>query len=205
MIRVSVNTRITAAILAGGENKRFGGKTKALMKIDGVALITHTVDLLAGIFDDILLVTNKPQEFDPAMPVRIAGDIFKKRGPLGGLHSAINNSDSGAIFLFAGDMPFLSPELVKLMISEYAETKPDALLPERNGDIEPLHAIYNIRLKQKLNHYIEKEKRYAIRDFLKITDSEYFSLEDQEYSDVFTNINTREELEVLERKLRNND
>jgi len=71
----------TGVILAGGENKRFGGKNKAFVTIGGKRIIDRLLEVYSRIFDQIVLVTNDPGkylEFDALL----VSDHFTARSSL---------------------------------------------------------------------------------------------------------------------------
>ncbi|MFP4489426.1 MAG: molybdenum cofactor guanylyltransferase [Bacteroidales bacterium] len=188
-------SKFTAAILAGGKNTRFSGRTKAKMMIRGKALIEHTLDKLGEIFDDIIIITNNRSEFSDYKNIRMYGDIYHDKGPLGGLHSALVNSGRDNVFLLASDMPDIDPGLIMRMLDEYTGNECDALLPSHGGFIEPLHAVYRKTMLPSLNTYLIMSDSLAIRDFLPVVDTRYFELQDIEKRNVFCNINSREDLD----------
>jgi len=51
------------AVLAGGNASRFDGVNKAFVKLDGIPLIKHILNTMRQLFDEILIVTNSPEEF----------------------------------------------------------------------------------------------------------------------------------------------
>lgn len=184
----------TAAILAGGKNTRFSGRTKAKILIDGRPVIERTIEVLEAVFSDIIIITNNESEFSAYKHIRMAGDIYHNRGPLGGLHSALSNTDKDAVFLVASDMPEISESIIRRQLSEYAISERDALLPYHSGLLEPLHAVYGKSLLKALDRYLAESDKYAIRDFLKGHKVKYFDIADIEKQNVFININTQEDL-----------
>ena len=58
-----MGNKISGVILAGGSNKRFGGITKANVVIGGECIISRIISTISGLFDEIIIVTNKPEEF----------------------------------------------------------------------------------------------------------------------------------------------
>jgi molybdopterin-guanine dinucleotide biosynthesis protein A len=56
-----MGNRISGVILAGGSNKRFGGITKANVVIDGETIISRIISTISDLFDEIIIVTNKPE------------------------------------------------------------------------------------------------------------------------------------------------
>lgn len=191
----SVKRDITAAILAGGRNKRFQGKTKAKITIEGKTIIERSLETLGSVFDDIIIITNNKDEFREYGHIRMAGDIYHNTGPLGGLHSALTNTRAKAVFMVAADMPQLSAPLIERQADEFFSSDCDVLLPEWEGHIEPLHGIYSSSVLAKLEEYLGRESKYAIRDFLSLVSVQYFNCGDMAKQNVFININTREDLD----------
>ena len=185
----------TAAILAGGKNTRFSGKNKAKMIINGRPLIERTIDVLQAVFNDIIIITNNKDEFGKYKHIRIAGDIYHNIGPLGGLHSALRNTDKEVVFIVASDMPGLSIDTIRYIVRNFEETRCEVLIPRYQGHIEPLHAIYTRQILGRLEDFIKSERNYSIREFLKLVDDKYLVIEDKGSSrSPFLNINRPEDL-----------
>lgn len=188
----SVN--ISGVVLAGGANRRYGGKIKANELVGGVKIIERIVNTISGIFNDIIVVTNSPEEFEQLTNCIITGDHFKKVGPLGGIHAAMKSSACEALFVFAGDMPFLDRDIILNQIKYYNSGSSEVVMPAIGNAIEPLHAIYRTSLLERLEEYLGSKPDYAIRDFLKNTKVDLYRLKDlPDIIRAFTNINTPEE------------
>jgi len=193
------HNKVSAVILAGGANKRFNGKTKANIQISGVRIIARTIKVLHELFDDIIIVTNTPEEFKGYKHYTLVPDEIKKVGPLGGIHAAMKVAKNDAIFVFASDMPCISSEIVKKHIEFYNKRKCDAAIPRIKDFKEPLHAIYNKRILDNLNIFLKGANKYSIENFIKDLNVRYHNLEDlEEYHKAFMNINTPEELSCME-------
>jgi molybdopterin-guanine dinucleotide biosynthesis protein A len=80
---------ISGIILAGGANRRFNGMTKSNIIIDGKTIISRITDTIRDIFDEIIIVTNTPEEFKEYNKYKIVSDQFLKVGPIGGIHAAL--------------------------------------------------------------------------------------------------------------------
>jgi molybdopterin-guanine dinucleotide biosynthesis protein A len=189
---------ISGVILAGGENKRFGRQPKAKTKIGGSTIISRIAGTINDIFNEIIIVTNVPAEFKEFNHFIIISDLFQNAGPLGGLHAAIKTASKEAVFVFAGDMPFLQKQLIINQINTFSEEKCDALVPQVNDFIEPLHSIYNNAILNKLEKYLNESGNYAVSEFLKTIDVKYMKLQD---SDImirsFININSPSDLTAI--------
>jgi molybdopterin-guanine dinucleotide biosynthesis protein A len=188
-------TDIAGAILAGGKNTRMGGVEKSFIKINGIPIIERTINLLNGIFDEILIITNKPENYIKYKNCLIVTDIIKDIGPLGAVLTAINRTSKPAVFCVACDMPFLDGSIISRQLSYFKKGDFDALVPRIGEFIEPLHAIYAKRIEEKMLHFVKRSPDLSIRRFLREINVGYWELEDNPFHrKVFKNLNTIEDV-----------
>jgi len=186
---------ISGVILAGGENRRFGGRSKTEIMIGGKPIIERITDTIGDLFDELIIVSNDPVKFRKYSNFRIISDIFIKKGPLGGLHASIKASTKNAVFIFAGDMPFLDKALICKQIERYYEKNCDALVPILNSYPEPLHSIYNQAILDRLEKFLSESPDFALHDFLSTIDTQYLKMAPTEkVLRSFTNINSPSDL-----------
>lgn len=129
---------VTAVILAGGKSTRMKNN-KALLPYSGELFIERIHRQLADIFDEVILVTNTPELYR-FVPCRIVQDVYPGQGSLAGIHAGLTHSTTPYIFTVACDMPYLNPELIRLILSRKQGF--DVVIPESEGGFEPLHAVY---------------------------------------------------------------
>jgi len=190
--------RISGVILAGGSNKRFGGINKANVVIDGKTIISRIISTISDLFVEIIIVTNKPEEFQEFIQYKIVKDQYLNAGPLGGIHAALKASSEDAIFVFAGDMPFLNKGIISDQINEFSKRQHDVLIPEVDQFIEPLHAIYRKSALYHLERFLLEGKSRAVRDFLSEVNVGYLQMTKNEKTDIaFVNINSPSDLEKI--------
>jgi molybdopterin-guanine dinucleotide biosynthesis protein A len=193
---------ISGVILAGGANKRFHGKVKAKAVIGGKTIISRIIDTVSEVFSEIIIITNTPEEFIEFSNYKLAADQFLNAGPLGGIHAALKSSSNEAIFVFAGDMPLLDKNLIIRQIDFYNNSKCDILVPAIQNYSEPLHAIYNISILNRLEEYLSGSNDYAVREFFRRVDVNYLKLEDSEkIKRAFTNINSPSDILLVEKNI----
>lgn len=152
-------TDITGVILSGGRNTRMG-VNKAFLEIGPSSLMDQTLDIFRRLFSDILIVTNDPLsylEFDDAAVVT---DIYKGKGPLGGIYTGLFYAKNPLAFTCPCDMPFLNEDFIAYMIRQAG--KHDVVVPELSHGYQPLHAIYS-------RNCLPSIKRLLLMDKLKIT------------------------------------
>jgi molybdenum cofactor guanylyltransferase len=188
--------KISGIILAGGSGSRFNGRMKPRIIIEGKTIISRIISVIRDIFDDIIIVTNSPEEFEDFSFCSIIRDEILNAGPLGGIHAAMKASQKKAIFVFAGDMPFLDRKIIQRMTIAYNKADVDALVPRIEEYIEPLHSIYNRSLAEHLEAYLKSDCRHAVRDYIGSLKVQYIQFEGSEaVKRAFTNINSPSDID----------
>ena len=194
---------IAAAILAGGKNSRMQGKNKAFIRINGLLIIKRTITLLKGIFEEVIIVTNYPKDYELySKETVIAQDFIKDIGPLGGIHTALSVTSKQAVFFVACDMPFLHNALIRQEAAIFNKTDCDCLVPRIGHVIEPLHAVYKKSIRGDIHNFVKKNSDYSIRGFLQEADVFYWDINESRFKkDIFKNINTSDDLAKLKGSL----
>ncbi len=185
---------ITGVILAGGASQRMGSN-KALLEVDGNSIIARTYRTLAGIFHEVIIVTNSPLDYD-FLPCRKVPDIYANFGSIAGLHSALTHSSTAETFVTACDMPFLDQSIIRYLCHLQQVEGLEATIPDSEGGQEPLHGVYSSVCKDIFERAIQSGERKVV-DILKkikirkVTYDEVQSIGGQSVS--FLNVNTPEE------------
>jgi molybdopterin-guanine dinucleotide biosynthesis protein A len=152
-------TDVSGIILAGGESSRFG-RNKALVDAAGLPLIQRVVDRLRLLVDEIVLVTNCPDEF-AFLGLPMTGDIHRGVGTLGGLHAGLCAIHGGYGLAVGCDMPLLSVGLLRYMVSLCSGY--DVVMPQIGEYHEPLHALYSKRCLPCIERAIQAGQRRMLR------------------------------------------
>jgi len=182
---------ISAVILAGGKNSRFQGRIKSLELLHSQPLIIHQLNTLKKIFERIIIISNTKKIIKQHINLPVYEDIYKEKGPLGGIHTGLIQAKTKYAFIFGGDMPFLNEKLIWDQINQLNKHKPEAIVPNTIKGIEPLHSIYKTQLHKRIEKMLSESKTYAIRNLLAEAETHYWQINDQE---AFININSPEEL-----------
>jgi molybdenum cofactor guanylyltransferase len=185
----------TGVILSGGLNTRFDGKNKAFVSIGGRRIIDRLLEVFSDLFDDIILVTNHPDQF-LRWDLTIVTDIFDLRSSLTGIHTGLFYANNPYAFFSACDTPFLNKELVEVLI-EQIEQKIDIIMPQTTAGYEPLCAIYSKRCLKSAEDHLHARKlkiQWALRSHRTrhIPEKELRQVDPELRS--FFNINTPEDL-----------
>ena len=145
---------ITGIILSGGKSTRMG-LNKSFLKIGNQTIIERTAELMKGLFDHILLITNKPDEYE-FLGLEIFEDIYKNVGPLAGIHSGLTHSATEKNFIISCDMPFVNKGVIEYIINY----KSDKLITitKADGFIQQLCGLYSKQVLPEIVELIEENK-----------------------------------------------
>ena len=131
---------LTVCVQAGGESRRMG-QDKALMPFLGRPLIQRVVERLRPIADEIIVTTNRPEDFR-FLRLPLFPDLKPGRGALGGLLTALSSAACETVAVVACDMPFASASLIEAANRLLVQEEADVVIPDSGGGLEPMHALY---------------------------------------------------------------
>jgi molybdopterin-guanine dinucleotide biosynthesis protein A len=129
----------TGAILAGGRARRFGGRDKSSLVVDGRRIRDRQLEALRAAAVEVLIVANDPTAHrDAGVPV--IQDAIPGAGPLGGIYTALLAVRTPRVVVLACDMPFVTAPLLSALAE--AGTAADVALPRTPDGLHPLCASY---------------------------------------------------------------
>ena len=186
--------RVTGVIQAGGRSTRMGGEPKALMELGGQRIIERVVDVVGGILDDLLVVTNTPERY-AFLGLPMVPDVFPDGGALGGIYSGLRAVAGDAAFTVACDMPFLHPAIVRMVVERAGEG--DVVIPRTGGQLETMHAVYGKRCLAAMEARLRAGQLKIVGFFpdVRVVELDAAGMAKHRAPDVaFMNVNTPEEL-----------
>ncbi|MDI6694200.1 MAG: molybdenum cofactor guanylyltransferase [Anaerolineales bacterium] len=131
---------LTVAIQAGGESRRMG-QDKGLVSFLGKPLILHVMRRLEPIADEVIVTTNRPQDYQ-FLGVPLYPDLVPGRGALGGLFTALSAAQQPLVAVVACDMPFVCADLLAAQRDALLDQQADIAIPRLEGGLEPFHSVY---------------------------------------------------------------
>ena len=196
---------VSAAVLAGGESRRFGAD-KALVPLPGgtTPMLGVVVQALRQVSSDVCIIAPEHREY-AQFGVPVVSERDPGQGPLGAIEMALRRAAHDRCIVVACDLPFLSPALLRWMIQiDFSE---DALVPlidaaadvdltGMNARPQSLHAIYRRSCVDQVRHLLDSGERRLGR-LLELIEVRY--LDDAEIRRVdpelrsFVNLNSMEE------------
>jgi molybdopterin-guanine dinucleotide biosynthesis protein A len=156
-------------------------------------LIDIVVDTLSIVTEPVIIVGGTREHPGAVL------DVYPGEGPLGGLITGLEHLGPGVHVAAACDMPLISPEVLKLLmrcIGQY-----DAVVPDIDGGIQPLCAVYRGESVPELRRGFgegERSIRRAVERIraFKVPEADLRAVDPQMRS--FINVNSLADLEALE-------
>jgi molybdenum cofactor guanylyltransferase len=192
--------QIAAVVLAGGDGKRLGLGTKALVPVKGTALIDRT------------LASLRPQTSHIGINVRVANDWARARGfpvicdtlsdvgPLAGVLAALtwaqDNVKAEFVLTTPTDCPFLPADLAARLFSAMTDHI-DVVVAESDGRTHHVVGLWRTRLRQRLAEELQRQGAVSIHRFQAQCRTTAVSWP-VDSCDPFFNINTQDDLAKAE-------
>jgi len=129
---------VAAFIQAGGKSTRMGSD-KAFLELGGEILVSRALKLASSVTQDLRIVgdAKKFAAFGP-----VVEDVYRDRGPMGGIHAALRVSMAELNLMLAVDLPFVEPRFLQYLISQAQESGAVVTVPHAGGRWQPLCAVY---------------------------------------------------------------
>ncbi len=189
---------ITGIILAGGKSTRMG-VNKSFLKIDEITIIERIAELMKSLFSEVIIITNEINEYE-FLKLPLYQDIYKEKGPLGGIHSGLVNSKTEKNFFISCDIPLMTKEMIAHIVN-YKTEKP-IVFCEAAGYHQPLAGVYKKNVLPMIEEVLNRSKNAndnSLHLFLKKVDSEIIQPQNLEFYDdrIFFNVNNPEDYQYL--------
>jgi molybdenum cofactor guanylyltransferase len=141
---------LTGVVLAGGQNRRMGGESKALLRLAGQTFLARQLTEMSMVCQELLVITNEPGRYREEISLlgsvaRCLPDLEPGAGPLSGLQAAMHAAANEVLWIVACDMPLLSAAAAVSLAELRQSEDLDAAIPRLQSRVQPLHGIYQRR------------------------------------------------------------
>ena len=150
---------IGAVVLAAGLSKRFGGESKLLADLGGEPLVRHAVRAVAesGLADVVVVTGREAGACRDALrdlPVQFVHNPKWEDGMGSSIACGVAalDADLAGAFIVPGDMPFITPDLLRTLMAAFSETgERRAVFPtspageQRTPVLWPRHLLSRLR------------------------------------------------------------
>ncbi len=156
---VHITRRASALVLAGGSSRRMGSD-KALLKVNGVAIIERIVCQLDELFPEVLISANDQAKY-AFLNKRVIMDQHMEAGPIAGIGAGLAQCAHKRLFVTACDIPRINSDLVSELLS--ADNGYDVVVPVTpSGHFEPVHAIYDRRALEGIEQLLSSKNHKIV-------------------------------------------
>lgn len=173
------------------------GTDKSFLQWGQETLLDRALRLAATVTQDVRIVGQAGRFAACARPV--IEDVYRQRGPLGGIHAALCKTPSDLNLMLAVDMPFLKSQFLVYLAAQARESGATVTIPNASGGFQPLCAVYHRQFMGVAEESLRAGKNKIDVLFAKtinriITQEELVAVGFS--PDMFRNLNTPEELEL---------
>jgi molybdopterin-guanine dinucleotide biosynthesis protein A len=186
-------------VLAGGRSSRMG-RNKLPLMVGRKPLLDRVCIALASRCDEILVVGG----YAPAGARHVPDLRPGREGPLAGIEAGLLAARHRAVFVAAGDMPFLSGDLAGYLLGLLSGDVP-AVVPNFGGSLHPLCAAYGREVRPAVSAALDRGRR-SVRELLEdLPGVRYVRQEElQRFGNpvlLLTNVNSPEDLDRARKTL----
>jgi molybdopterin-guanine dinucleotide biosynthesis protein A len=136
-------SRPVGAILAGGAGLRIGGQ-KATVELQGKPLICYPLEAVGQVLSKVAILAKAGTELPPVSRVAVWLEPESPRHPVVGITQALALAGGRPVLVCAGDLPFVTPELVRRLVKADPGRAP-AVVACAEGQMQPLLGCYQPR------------------------------------------------------------
>jgi len=184
---------ISAVILAGGQAKRMGGVDKGLQTLHGKQLFQFIYDRLHSQVEHISVNANRNQAIYAVAGLPVFGDNIEGfQGPLSGILTALERSETDFVLFVPCDSPFFPDNLLEKLKSAVVFHGVSIAYVHDGEREHPTFCLMARSLKEKLAAYLAAGERRMLQ-FMRQNGA--VSVDFSENKAAFTNINTLDELQ----------
>lgn len=191
---------ITGLVLAGGRARRMGGGDKGLRLLHGAPMVAHAIERLRPQVDGLIINANQNSAAYAALGYPVIADdetagLEAYAGPLAGILTGLSLCATPLLVTVPCDSPLLPTDLVERLFAALAARGAQLAVARSASGLQPVFSLCRREVAGTLRDYLAAGGRkidawYAHLNFVAV---------DFPDEAAFANINTPEQLEMIER------
>jgi len=189
---------ISAVVLAGGRATRMGGQDKGLIKIAGRNIVTRITRQLSTQVEEIVINANRNLEQYAELGYPVVSDKMDDyQGPLAGMAAAFSIIRHQWLLTAPCDGPYIAADYCVRMLAQAKKDCSKIAVATDGNRLQPVYALIHRDLIGSLNDFLQSDERKIDRWYQQHSFTQVAFADDE----MFTNINTPQQLEEVEKKL----
>jgi len=146
---------ITGLVLAGGQARRMGGVDKGLVEVAGKPMIEHVLAILGPQVGRVLINANRSLERYGGYGHRVVTDSLGGfPGPLAGILSALEVTETDLLLTVPCDSPLLAPDLAGCMFEALSGATADLAVAHDGSRQQPVFLLLRRSLAADLGEFL---------------------------------------------------
>jgi molybdenum cofactor guanylyltransferase len=133
------------------------GRDKALLRLNGVAMVVRTARLVETVSRATTIV-GAPERLG-GLGFTVIADDWPGAGPLGGIATALRATKASWNLIVACDLPYLTEAWLENIVARARASAADAVLPMNERGAEPLCAMYQKKCEPAIRVALERGTR----------------------------------------------
>ncbi|UZD21496.1 molybdenum cofactor guanylyltransferase [Algoriphagus halophytocola] len=186
------NSEISAYILCGGKSKRMQSE-KGLVLYKGKPFIRWIIEAVMPVTSNIILVTSNGDYELIGLPM--IEDVYADKGPVGGIHTALQHSKTDRNLILSCDVPKITTELIRNLVSESGKSEASLTFLHDGKNDYPLLGVYRKSAKKAFAEAIIAD-RLKLCPLVNLMSHQKLCVNSQQKA-LVQNINSRAELQAL--------
>ena len=192
-------TEVTGVILAGGQARRMGGRDKGLIEVGGRPMIEYALAALRPQVSAVIINANRNHAIYARYGCPLVADALQGyHGPLAGMASAMLAAQTACLATLPCDSPAVPADLVARLYRGLRGAGAEIVVAHDGERMQPVFSLLRCRLLDSLQAFLQEGERKIDRWYAR---HQTVCVDFSDCPEAFTNVNTPEDIEQLERVL----
>lgn len=190
------NGQVTGVVLAGGLARRMEQRDKGLLLYNNRPLISYPIAALEKTANRILINANRNMSAYRRFGYPVIQDTMKNfAGPLAGISAAMQAAGTEVLLVLPCDSPLFQTVHLSRLLSQQRQQTADVAVASDGQRLHPVFLAIKTALQPDLEDYLGQGRR-KIHSWLAELNTTVVDFSEE--PDIFTNINTLQDLKQLQ-------
>lgn len=189
--------KVTGVVLAGGLARRMNKQDKGLIVYHNKPMVSYAVEAMAKVADAVFINANRHHTEYAQFGYEVISDQTDTfDGPLAGILSALIHAKTETVCVMPCDSPLITETHLQQLLTALTENDVEIAVAFDGERLHPVFLALKTSLQVSLENYLKAGDR---KIDLWLQQHSLVKVDFSQNAEVFLNINTLEELEMLEK------
>ena len=164
---MTLQTKVTGVILAGGQARRMNYQPKGLQIYHGQLLISYSFNALRPMADDLIINANQNLNEYRLFGVPVISDLTPDFfGALAGILAAMTVAKTDSLLVLPCDAPHITTTQLQHLLAEHQKSGAEITVARTGEQVHSVFLVVQTNLKTSLENYLAQGERKVQRWFL---------------------------------------